>query len=698
MAAHADKDDPAAFCAALMRETEASCKSLRSPTTVQRAFSILTVKSVDEEARIIRGIATTPTPDRMEDVVEATGAEFTLPIPLLWHHDSRQPIGHVTAASVSADGIAIEARLVKVSEPGRLQERIDEAWQSIKLGLVRGLSIGFKPKEVADIKETWGLHFLKWIWLELSAVTIPANQDATITTVKRYDVGRPAATGTGRPVVRLHTPGASGTVDRRTTMNIQEQLTSYEATRAAKAARMTAIMQASTEAGQTLDAAQAEEYDGLKVEVKAIDDHLVRLHDLEEENKKAAKPVAGGTPDQAAAARGGNGHTPQIRVVETLPKGIGFARAVKCAVVARLDGRSMLDVAKAMYPSDDRLHGHLTHVLNLPTIVAQIKAAVPAGTTTETTWASALVDPTNLAGEFIEFLRPATIIGKFGLNGIPELRRVPFNIRLIEQTQGGTGYWVGQGAPKPLTAFGFAPLTLGFTKVASISVITEEIARFSTPSAEQLVRDGLRDALVERIDRDFIDPAEAGTANVQPASLTNGLVALTSAGTSADNARADLANIVADFVAANQNVEGIVIIMPTALALALSFMVNSLGQREFPDLTMQGGRINGLPVITSQYAANASGGGNLVIAVNAREVLLADDGQVTVDASREASLQMLDNPTNNAGTANPTTMVSMWQTNSIALRAERFINWAKRRTTAVVYMDDVNWGSIGSPA
>jgi hypothetical protein len=103
-------------------------------------------------------------------------------------------------------------------------------------------------------------------------------------------------------------------------------------------------------------------------------------------------------------------------------------------------------------------------------------------------------------------------------------------------------------------------------------------------------------------------------------------------------------------------------------------------------------------VITSQYLANRSGAGNLVVAVNAGDVFLADDGQVTVDVSREASLQMLDNPTNSSSTGTPTTMVSMFQTNSIAIRAERFINWAKRRSGAVVYMDDVNWGSIGSPA
>jgi hypothetical protein len=40
----------------------------------------------------------------------------------------------------------------------------------------------------------------------------------------------------------------------------------------------------------------------------------------------------------------------------------------------------------------------------------------------------------------------------------------------------------------------------------------------------------------------------------------------------------------------------------------------------------------------------------------------------------------------------------MFQTNSVALRAEREITWVKGRADAVVYMDDVNWGSIGSPA
>jgi hypothetical protein len=79
-------------------------------------------------------------------------------------------------------------------------------------------------------------------------------------------------------------------------------------------------------------------------------------------------------------------------------------------------------------------------------------------------------------------------------------------------------------------------------------------------------------------------------------------------------------------------------------------------------------------------------------------VFLADDGQVTLDASREASIEMSDAPAGAAGTGTGASLVSMYQTNSIAVRAERYINWLKARTTAVSFIDDANWGSIGSPS
>jgi hypothetical protein len=76
---------------------------------------------------------------------------------------------------------------------------------------------------------------------------------------------------------------------------ITEQTTAFEATRQAKSARMSELMTKASDEGVTIDAAQTEECDGLDVEIKAIDAHLVHLATLEQVNKAAAQPVTGNT-------------------------------------------------------------------------------------------------------------------------------------------------------------------------------------------------------------------------------------------------------------------------------------------------------------------------------------------------------------------------------------------------------------------
>lgn len=192
---------------------------------MNRAYATIEIKDVvgaDGEKRTFTGIASTPTTDRMGDIVEPKGAQFKLPIPLLWQHDSRQPIGWVTAAKVTDKGIEISGEVADVPEEGELKTRLATAWQSIKAKLVRGLSIGFNSIESARIDGTYGLRFMKWEWLELSAVTIPANSDCSINAIKSADQAiRRAALG-ARPVVRLDAgtagsplPGVSGSKQAR---------------------------------------------------------------------------------------------------------------------------------------------------------------------------------------------------------------------------------------------------------------------------------------------------------------------------------------------------------------------------------------------------------------------------------------------------------------------------------------------------
>jgi HK97 family phage major capsid protein len=462
-------------------------------------------------------------------------------------------------------------------------------------------------------------------------------------------------------------------------VKIAEQIKDLENTRAAKAARMAAIGELAMAETRSMADDESEEFDTLGVEIETVDKDLARFRKLEALQAASAKPIEKiDGIEKGAKSRDNNGTI--FTGKDQLPPGIEFARYAICKMASYLDHVPAHEIARTRYPDQPRIQNVL-------------KTAVTGGTTTDATWAAPLALPdTQFVGDFVEFLRPQTIVGKFGTNGVPSLRRVPFNISINGQTTGGSGYWVGQGAPKPVTKFDFARTTLGFTKVANIAVITQELARFSNPSAEMLVRDALAAALIERIDLDFVDPGKAEVANVSPASITNGVVAIASSGTDSGSVRVDLAALFAPFIAANNAPANGVFIMSSTTALALSLMQNPLGQPEFANISMRGGTLMGLPVIVSEYMGDFTSGG-VVILVNASDIWLADDGGVSISVSDQASLQMDDAPTNNSATPTATSLVSLWQTDSLGIRAERFINWKKRRASAVAYLDDVAWSA-----
>jgi HK97 family phage prohead protease len=661
---------------------------------MHRAYAMLEVRSVDDgqEKRTFEGWATTPTPDRLGDVVEPKGAKFKNPLPLLHQHDSTQPIGTVRLKKATDEGIAFEATIPKIAEPGPLKDRVDTAWGEIKAGLVRAVSIGFRVLQdgMESINGTGGLRFTAIEIMELSSVSVPANADATIMNIKSFDVGLPAS---GAPVVKLTPPGVSGSQQPKarkgTAMprSASQQIEDFNATRATKAARMAAIMEQSSERSETLDASETEEYDELDAELTAIDNHLKRLRSLEAAQARTASPVIRSTPATVGQPTGlilDEGLSsvarvePVVRSLERIDPSIHVARLAKCIVLGRMSRgeRKASDFASEMYPNDGLLPD-------------MIKAVVAGGTATDPTWAGPLVGPAGLAfAAFLEFLRPTTIIGKFGVGDVPGLQAVPFRTPLGAQTSGGHGYWVGEGKAKPLTKFDFSRTQLTELKVANIAVATKELIRDSSPSADQLIRNGLVAALRERLDIDFIDPAKAAVAGVSPASITNGVVGIPSSGTDATAVRADVAAIFAAYRAGFNPLSGGVWVMPTALALQLSLMVTITGAPEFPGVTPNGGVFVGFPVVTSDYVP-----ANTVVLVNAPQVYLADEGGFGVSMSEEASLEMVDNPVGDAhaGVGPATGMVSMFQTNSVAILAERTINWVKARPQAAVILTGVQW-------
>ena len=657
---------------------------------MNRAYAVLNVKSVDEDKRIIRGIATTPTPDRVSDVVEPLGVKFKNPMPLLWQHQSDKPVGTVKFDKPTKEGITFEARLPYPKESQNLIDRVTEAWESVKLGLVAAVSIGFRPIEYAFM-EDGGVHFLETEVMELSLVTIPAQADATIQTIKSIDAPLLAATGKQQKDSDRPTPPASGKSKKTPIVKAlegktmkktyAEQIASFEATRQAKAAEMDGIMEKSMETGETLDAEAKETYDTLDAEVKALDDHIVRLRAAEERNKKAAVAVAGTTHKDASESRSGITHV-SVRTAKALPKGYGFVRLLGARYMAKENNMPAHLIAQSKGWGDD-----IVELLKLPHSDV-VKAAMAPATTTDSTWAGPLVTYNNLQEEFIELLRPLTVIER-----IPGLRRVPFNIKVPRETGATTAYWVGQGSPKPLSQGAFDTVTLDFSKIAGITTMTQELLKFSRPNAEPILINSLTKAIAYLMDRDFLDPSKAVSVGVSPASITNGATAITATGTTTAAFRTDFGSLISQFSLNNNgSLADIVILMSQTQALRLALMRNDFGSKEFPDLSKEGGSIEGFPVVASENIV-ANGGsptdGWPIVAMRASDILLADDGAVDVDISTEASLQM-ENAPDSPNTAS-TVMMSLWQNNLVGIRCERFINWVKARTTSVYYITGGNY-------
>ena len=463
-----------------------------------------------------------------------------------------------------------------------------------------------------------------------------------------------------------------------------EQIAAFEAARETRVSRLKALADASNEKGETFDAEAREEVDTLKAEVKSLNQQIADLKEIEAMVGASAKAVDGSSAKAAADSRGG-AVPAKVKAAERLDPGIAVARIARAKAVATVKGMTQREAAASLYGESSSTYGHFA------------KAAVAPALTTTDAWAGNLVgDETSVFADFVEYLRPQTILGRFGANGVPNLRNVGFRLPLIGQTSGGAGYWVGEGQAKPLTKFDFSRTTLEPLKVANIAVASKEVLDYSNPSADAIIRDSLVDALRERLDIDFIDPSKVAVAGVSPASITNAATPIRSTGSTADNVRADIRALFGAFIAANNAPTSGVWIMSATTALALSLMLNPLGQPEFPGISMTGGTLFGLPVIVSEHVPTVTGStdpaddGAYVVLVNAQDIYLGDEGGFSVDFSREASLQMDDAPSN--PTTGATVLVSLWQRNLVGFLAERTINWAARRASSVQVLSAVNWG------
>ena len=101
--------------------------------------------------------------------------------PILWQHNSRQPIGVPVELDEDEKGLKIKAKLILDVAAAK------DARALIAAGAVKGLSIGYRTQDY-EIDRTTGVRRLKKVDLwEISLVTFPMLPEAQISSVKSFD-------------------------------------------------------------------------------------------------------------------------------------------------------------------------------------------------------------------------------------------------------------------------------------------------------------------------------------------------------------------------------------------------------------------------------------------------------------------------------------------------------------------------------
>ncbi len=654
---------------------------------MKRAYSIVeNIKAAEEgDERVIRGIATTPSVDRMGDVIDPMGVQVAGDIPLFLYHDSWQTVGRAKLGKATKDGIPFEARLPLVKEMGRLKDRVDEAWQMLKYRLITGVSIGFNATETAAMKEG-GYRFLKTEVLELSLVPIPANADALITTVKSICEGHRAALGPpqyqhGRPGASGHHSGApSGALSHSRsqkgtdTMKTISQLREERNTKAARLQELTTLWQG---ADHQKTAEERAEFDTLDAEILDLDDEI-RVLRVAEIQSAGARPVAGETRGAAAGSRG-----PTIIVRKQDPddafKGQSYTRLLIAKALAFMSVKegnvvSPVDIARHRWGKSH------------PKLVEVIRTAVAGGGTGSGEWGAELVESqTRFNGDFVDYLYSMTVFDRL------PLRPMPARVHIKGQDGAATGYWVGESKAIPVSKADFSDVELTPLKVAAMAVCSKELITDSSPSAEMWIRDSIAQASAQRVDTTFLSTT-AASSGVSPAGILNGLSAGAPSGTDAAAVRADLMTLYTGFLSA-KNASGLVQVMTPSMAKALSLLVNSLGQTEFPNLNANGGTLLGDQVYTGD---NVTGGHWILLKPS--DIWKIGDSGIEVSMSDQATIEQNDAPAGagDTPTAASATLMSLWQTEQVGFKVVRRINYKLRRSGAVAYLDNAEYGGVVS--
>jgi hypothetical protein len=343
------------------------------------------------------------------------------------------------------------------------------------------------------------------------------------------------------------------------------------------------------------------------------------------------------------------------------PPGMGFTRWMIALAVGKAMNMPAAEAARARWGGDSQ-----------PARI--LKAAVEIGAINQT-WPE-LWDARQAAIEFLEYVRPLTIIGK-----LAGLRYVPSNLPYAAMSGGAVAAWTGTGKAAKVSRAAFARDSLMPLKCTALVVQSNELLQANSTEGELLIRNDLARAVIQLSDSSFISPTNTGVANETPASVTHVAAAQSPTDSSGDVAD-DIATAIDGF---GGDLETSSWIMHPRLSTKIGLRVsgnaaNSLGAR--------GGVLAGLPVI-----ASASCPDDLITLLDSASVAIVDEG-AELRVSKSGTVELDDDPQgaglsplDSAGNNH----VSLFQNEMTGVLVVRRINWKLARANAVYCITSANY-------
>lgn len=627
-----------------------------------------------EKSADLEFVLSDATLDRYGDIVDPNGWVLTNfkknPI-ALFGHSSSFPIG--TWSNIRVEGKRLIAKLNFAARG--TSERIDELISLVEQGILRAVSVGFRPLEAEPIdkeKPYGGQRYTKQELLETSLVSVPANpaavalakslnlSDETISLAfgEHAEVRRRDWSATGEHAASMNSqrkPGAAGAHARKDhTMKTLSQR--IEDTQTSIVAKKDALA--------TLTAADELDVDAIEALTGQIDTEERSLAAL-----KASEAKIG-----ASAAPATVPATPRRPLLVAGKDVSGFDLLVKAMTargIAHFGGMSLEQALKSRYDGQEAV-----------SIIAKSDQTI--GTTTVSGWASELVQTVNQG--FLDALMPFSIYPALRSRGIGVNFDGIGTVSLPSRTAGGAGGgFVAEGSPIRVGRITTAATTMTPKKLGVIVPFSRELAKRSTPAIEALVRQAILEDTAVILDTALVDATASSTA--RPAGLLNGVSAVATGygGGDYQAVLADFRALLAPFFTANA-ADNIVVLMNPAQGLALSMMPG-------PDGVI--GSFMGAIRDRVTFLESTTIPSGRLIALRASDFATALGDAPEFDVSEQATVHMEDTtPLEIVSGTGPTTadpVRSFFQTATIGVRMLMDVSWKMRRSGMVQWIDGTSW-------